>query len=153
MEVTHQSKPSATPSPCSFLLFLVVSAVQNQHDDLKKQYYELQDQHEAQGEDHNRQLGQHREHLVKLQQVKDGEISQLKGARLTQTHAQVHEVKEKKKKKSLSIQLSISGWSHVLCLHPLMWTENYTHGTMDKVLSELQLIWLVLLCDANEAAS
>lgn len=62
------------------------TSVQNQHEDLKKQYYELQDQHEVQGQDHNRLLGQHREHLVKLQQVKDGEISQLKGTHFTQTH-------------------------------------------------------------------
>lgn len=74
----------------------MVSALQNQHEDLKKQYYELQDQHEAEGQDHNRLLGQHREHLVKLQQVKDGEISQLKGARLTRTHTEVHELTEKK---------------------------------------------------------
>lgn len=52
--------------------------LKNQHDDLKKQFYELQDQHQAQGEDHNRVLGEHREHYVKLQQVKDGEITQLK---------------------------------------------------------------------------
>lgn len=75
-------------------------AVQNQHEDLKKQYYELQDQHAAQGQDHNRLLGQHREHLLKLQQAKDGEISQLKGASFIQTHSGLHEVTEKKTKKN-----------------------------------------------------
>lgn len=52
---------------------------QNQHEDLKKQYYELQDQHHAQGEDHNRLLDEHRTRYDKLQQIKDTEASQLKG--------------------------------------------------------------------------
>lgn len=93
---------------------MCASAVQNQHDDLKKQYYELQDQHQAQGEDHNRVLGQHREHYVKLQQVKDGEISQLKGARLTWSHARVREVSKKKSNElNSNIQLSFTLWSHM----------------------------------------
>lgn len=60
--------------------------VQNQHEDLKKQYYELHNQHQAQGKDHDRLLDEHREHFEKLQQVKEREISQLKGARLSHTH-------------------------------------------------------------------
>lgn len=52
---------------------------QNQHEDLKKQYYELQDQHQVQGEDHSRLLDEHRERYEKLQQTKEGEVSQLKG--------------------------------------------------------------------------
>lgn len=81
---------------------MCVSAVQNQHEDLKKQYYELQDQHQAQGEDHNRLLGQHREHYEKLQQVKDGEISQLKGVE-----------KKKIKLKNSNVYLSFTLWSHI----------------------------------------
>ena len=52
---------------------------QNQHDDLKKQYYELQDQHQVQGEDHSRLLDEHKGRYEKLQQVKEVEIGQLKG--------------------------------------------------------------------------
>lgn len=52
---------------------------QNQHEDLKKQYYDLQDQHQAQGDDHNQQLDEHRERYDKLQQIKELEVSQLKG--------------------------------------------------------------------------
>ncbi len=62
-------------------------ACQNQHEDLKKQYYELQDQHQVQGEDHNRLLDEHKERYEKLQQIKEVEVSQLKGAdRHTHTH-------------------------------------------------------------------
>lgn len=53
---------------------------QNQHDDLKKQYYELHEQHQIQGEDHSRLLDEHRDRYGKLQQAKDTEVSQLKGA-------------------------------------------------------------------------
>lgn len=54
---------------------------QNQHEDLKKQYYDLQDQHQAQGDDHNQQLDEHRERYDKLQQIKELEVSQLKGGK------------------------------------------------------------------------
>lgn len=57
-------------------LFLLL---QNQHDDLKKQYYELQEQHQIQGEDHSRALEEHKERYEKLQQTKDLEMSKLKG--------------------------------------------------------------------------
>jgi len=53
---------------------------QNQHDELKRQYYELQDQHQMQGDDHSRLLDEHRDRYSKLQQAKEGEISQLKGS-------------------------------------------------------------------------
>ena len=52
---------------------------QNQHEDLKKQYYELQEQHQVQGEDHSRLLDEHKDRFDKLQQTKEVEISQLKG--------------------------------------------------------------------------
>ncbi|TWW77631.1 Golgi integral membrane protein 4 [Takifugu flavidus] len=55
--------------------------LKNQHEDLKKQYYDLQDQHQAQGDDHNRQLDEHRERYDKLQQIKELEVSQLKGGK------------------------------------------------------------------------
>lgn len=58
---------------------------QNQHEDLKKQYYDLQDQHQAQGDDHNRQLDEHRDRYGKLQQIKEQEVTQLKGG-LEQGH-------------------------------------------------------------------
>lgn len=58
---------------------------QNQHDDLKKQYYELQEQHQVEGEDHSRLLDEHRDRYDKLQQMKEVEISQLKG-----TDAHIH---------------------------------------------------------------
>uniref|UniRef100_A0A3Q3W7X9 Golgi integral membrane protein 4a n=1 Tax=Mola mola TaxID=94237 RepID=A0A3Q3W7X9_MOLML len=49
----------------------------NQHDDLKKQYYELQDQQQVQGEDHSRLLNEHKDRYEKLQQIKEVEVSQL----------------------------------------------------------------------------
>ncbi|XP_058490519.1 Golgi integral membrane protein 4a [Solea solea] len=52
--------------------------LKNQHDDLKKQYYELQDQHHAEGEDHGRLLDEHKDRYIKLQQMKEVEVSQLK---------------------------------------------------------------------------
>lgn len=57
----------------------VFSVCQNQHDELKRQYYELDEQHQAQGEDHSRLLDEHRDRYNKLQQAKETEISQLKG--------------------------------------------------------------------------
>lgn len=53
---------------------------QNQHEELKKQYYELQEQHQIQGEDHGRLLDEHRDRYEKLQQAKESEVNQLKGA-------------------------------------------------------------------------
>lgn len=52
---------------------------QNQHDELKRQYYELNEQHQVQGEDHSRLLDEHRDRYNKLQQAKEVEVSQLKG--------------------------------------------------------------------------
>uniref|UniRef100_A0A3Q1GHG1 Golgi integral membrane protein 4a n=1 Tax=Acanthochromis polyacanthus TaxID=80966 RepID=A0A3Q1GHG1_9TELE len=52
----------------------------NQHEDLKRQYYGLQEQHQVQGEDHSRLLDEHRERYNKLQQAKEMEVSQLKGS-------------------------------------------------------------------------
>uniref|UniRef100_A0A3B5KLQ5 Golgi integral membrane protein 4a n=1 Tax=Xiphophorus couchianus TaxID=32473 RepID=A0A3B5KLQ5_9TELE len=51
----------------------------NQHDELKRQYYELNEQHQVQGEDHSRLLDEHRDRYNKLQQAKEVEVSQLKG--------------------------------------------------------------------------
>lgn len=52
---------------------------QNQHDDLKKQYYELQERHQLQGDEHNRAVDEHKVKLDELHQVKESEISKLKG--------------------------------------------------------------------------
>ncbi|XP_072248814.1 Golgi integral membrane protein 4a isoform X4 [Leuresthes tenuis] len=52
--------------------------LKNQHEELKRQYYELQDQHQMQGDDHSRLLDEHRDRYSKLQQAKEGEITQLK---------------------------------------------------------------------------
>lgn len=72
--------------PPSLLLLVKTCDVfcQNQHEDLKKQHYDLQDQHQAQGDDHNRQLDEHRERYDKLQQIKELEVSQLKGGKTAQ---------------------------------------------------------------------
>lgn len=59
----------------------------NQNDDLKKQYYELQDRLQVQGEDHSRLLDEHRGRYDKLQQAKQQEVSQLKG-----TEGHIHEM-------------------------------------------------------------
>ena len=52
---------------------------QNQHDDLKKQYYELQERHQLQGDEHNKALDEHKLRLGQLHQTKESEISKLKG--------------------------------------------------------------------------
>ncbi|XP_053278413.1 Golgi integral membrane protein 4a [Pleuronectes platessa] len=52
--------------------------LKSQHEDLKKLYYDLQEQHQTQGEDHGRLLDEHKDRYEKLQQIKDGEVSQLK---------------------------------------------------------------------------
>ncbi|KAL4646986.1 Golgi integral membrane protein 4 isoform X1 [Arapaima gigas] len=54
------------------------SSIQNQHDDLKKQFYELQDQHQAQNDNHGKTLEEHRKRYDDLQQNKELEISKLK---------------------------------------------------------------------------
>lgn len=58
---------------------MVFPLCQNQHDDLKKQFYDLQEVHQVQGEDHNRLLDEHKDNYEKLQQVKESEVSHLKG--------------------------------------------------------------------------
>uniref|UniRef100_A0A4W4G6B2 Golgi integral membrane protein 4a n=1 Tax=Electrophorus electricus TaxID=8005 RepID=A0A4W4G6B2_ELEEL len=67
-----------------FLLFKLesqqsVNKEKNQHDDLKKQYYELQEQHQAQDQDHSKVLNEHEQRFDHLQQTKELEISKLKG--------------------------------------------------------------------------
>lgn len=52
---------------------------QNQHDDLKKQYYELQERHQLQGDEHNKALDEHKQRIDQLHQTKESEISKLKG--------------------------------------------------------------------------
>jgi len=58
---------------------VVVFLGQNQHEDMKKQFYDLQEEHQVQGEDHSRLLDEHKDHYEKVQQVKESEISHLKG--------------------------------------------------------------------------
>uniref|UniRef100_A0A8C6WLH4 Golgi integral membrane protein 4 n=1 Tax=Neogobius melanostomus TaxID=47308 RepID=A0A8C6WLH4_9GOBI len=55
----------------------------NQHEDLKKQFYDLQDKHQVQGDDHNRILDEHKDRYDKLHQAKEVEVSQLKGTTTT----------------------------------------------------------------------
>lgn len=52
---------------------------QSQHEDLKMQYYELQEKHQNQGQDHERVLDEHRLEIDNLQREKEVEISRLKG--------------------------------------------------------------------------
>lgn len=52
---------------------------QNQHDDLKKQFFELQEKHQVQSEDHGKVLEDHRQKYDDLQQTKELEIARLKG--------------------------------------------------------------------------
>lgn len=59
---------------------------QNQHEDLKKQYNDLQEQHHIQGNDHNRLLDEHKERYEKMQQVKEREVAQFKGADFAQVN-------------------------------------------------------------------
>lgn len=64
---------------CMLMFSPPSSLCQNQHDELKRQYYDLQEQHQVQGKDHGRLLDEHRERYSKLQQAKEVEISQLNG--------------------------------------------------------------------------
>ncbi|KAJ8410753.1 hypothetical protein AAFF_G00187100 [Aldrovandia affinis] len=50
----------------------------NQHDDLKKQFFHLQDVHQVQKVDHSKALDEHREMYHQLQQAKELEISKFK---------------------------------------------------------------------------
>lgn len=61
------------------MMTVVVFLGQNQHEDMKKQFYDLQEEHQVQGEDHSRLLDEHKDHYEKVQQVKESEISHLKG--------------------------------------------------------------------------
>lgn len=53
--------------------------LQNQHEELKKQFYVLQEQHHAQGQDHSKVLDEHQQRYEQLQQAKEIEVSKLKG--------------------------------------------------------------------------
>lgn len=64
---------------CMLMFSPPSSLCQNQHDELKRQYYDLQEQHQVQGKDHGRLLDEHRERYSKLQQAKEVEILQLNG--------------------------------------------------------------------------
>lgn len=55
---------------------------QSQHEDLKMQYYELQEKHQNQGQHHERVLDEHRLELDNLQREKEVDISRLKGESL-----------------------------------------------------------------------
>lgn len=55
------------------------SSPQNQHEDLKKQFFHLKDSHEAQKDEHSKDLDEHREKYHQFQQTKELEISKFKG--------------------------------------------------------------------------
>lgn len=59
--------------------FFCIQPNQSQHEDLKMQYYELQEKHQNQGQDHERVLDEHRLEIDNLQREKEVEISRLKG--------------------------------------------------------------------------
>lgn len=59
--------------------FFCIKPNQSQHEDLKMQYYELQEKHQNQGQDHERVLDEHRLEIDNLQREKEVEISRLKG--------------------------------------------------------------------------
>lgn len=63
----------------SLLCVCVCVYHQNQHDDLKKQYYELQERHQLQDDEHNKAIDEHKQRLDQLHQNKESEISKLKG--------------------------------------------------------------------------
>lgn len=72
------------------VMFVTRAFLQNQHEDLKRQYYDLHEQHQVQGKDHSRLLGEHKERYDKLQEAKEIEVSQLKGNDLCQVSANKH---------------------------------------------------------------
>ncbi|RXM28751.1 Golgi integral membrane protein 4 [Acipenser ruthenus] len=56
----------------------LIGSFGNQHDELKKRYYDLHEEHQLLGEDHNRALTEHKDKYGNLQQEKEIEISKLK---------------------------------------------------------------------------
>lgn len=76
------------------VMFVTRAFLQNQHEDLKRQYYDLHEQHQVQGKDHSRLLGEHKERYDKLQEAKEIEVSQLKGNDLCQVSANKHWMKQ-----------------------------------------------------------
>lgn len=63
---------------------------QNQHDDLKKQYYELQERHQLQEDEHNRAVDEHKQKLDELHQNKQAEVSKLQGITISFTDVFAH---------------------------------------------------------------
>lgn len=87
------------PGLCPFfvvfdVMFVTRAFLQNQHEDLKRQYYDLHEQHQVQGKDHSRLLDEHKERYDKLQEAKEIEVSQLKGNALCQVSANKHWMKQ-----------------------------------------------------------
>lgn len=53
--------------------------LQSQHEELKKQHADLEEDHRKQGEEFSRTFNDHKERYLQLQQEKEQEISKLKG--------------------------------------------------------------------------
>lgn len=53
--------------------------MQSQHEELKKQHADLEEDHRKQGEEFSRTFSDHKERYLQLQQEKEQEISKLKG--------------------------------------------------------------------------
>lgn len=53
--------------------------LQSQHEELKKQHADLEEDHRKQGEEFSRTFSDHKERYLQLQQEKEQEISKLKG--------------------------------------------------------------------------
>lgn len=75
---------------CLWETIVTRAFLQTQHEDLKRQYYDLHEQHQVQGKDHSRLLDEHKERYDKLQKVKEIEVSQLKGSELSKVSANKH---------------------------------------------------------------
>ncbi|XP_041119290.1 Golgi integral membrane protein 4-like isoform X2 [Polyodon spathula] len=76
-------KKERTKELCSvraleFQCFDTSECKENQHDELKKRYYGLHEEHQLLREDHNRALTEHKDKYDNLQQEKEIEISKLK---------------------------------------------------------------------------
>lgn len=73
--------------------------MQSQHEELKKQHADLEEDHRKQGEEFSRTFSDHKERYLQLQQEKEQEISKLKG----------------KFNLCLAARIELGVWNYVLC--------------------------------------
>lgn len=123
--------------------------LQSQHEELKKQHADLEEDHRKQGEEFSRTFNDHKERYLQLQQEKEQEISKLKGKSnlCLATHIKMcicHCVSCDVRQKGIFSVLANSVFMHLMPSYKLHFTDDFL-GPLSEMYSYVCFVFLSIL--------